>query len=138
VLEGAWPGLSKPSTYSIVESGNGMEQAAHSDADAEDEVDEPTPLTTTVKRLTSTGDVLLEQVPHADQGADGLESHWPWADVRSLAEDAFKGSDGGLSSVTVTLEAESQVWCTCLKGSAPHSHLLAPLGSLGRSYASLE
>merc|ERR1711935_990764 len=87
VLEGAWPGLSKPSTYSIVESGNGMEQAAHSDANA---------------------------------------------------EDAFKGSDGGLSSVTVTLEAESQVWCTCLKGSAPHSHLLAPLGSLGRSYASLE
>merc|ERR1712166_1586208 len=54
MLEGA--GLSKPSTYSIRESGDSMEL---------DEANEPTPLTTTVKRLSSTGDVLLEQVRSA-------------------------------------------------------------------------
>ena len=98
MLEGA--GLSKPSTYSIRESGDSMEL---------DEANEPTPLTTTVKRLSSTGDVLLEQVPDADQvqDADGRDSHWPWAIPGVIpAEDAFHGSDGGLSCVT--LEAESQ------------------------------
>ena len=97
MLEGA--GLSKPSTYSIRESGDSMEL---------DEANEPTPLTTTVKRLSSTGDVLLEQVPDADQvqDADGRDSHWPWAIPGVIpAEDAFHGSDGGLSCVT--LEAES-------------------------------
>ena len=97
MLEGA--GLSKPSTYSIRESGDSMEL---------DEANEPTPLTTTVKRLSSTGDVLLEQVPDADQvqDADGRDSHWPWAIPGVVpAEDAFHGSDGGLSCVT--LEAES-------------------------------
>ena len=93
--------LSRPSTYSrVVESGDGMEQEPE---------DEPrVPLTTTVRRLNSTGDVLLEQVLDAGNFKfDSPSNHWPWAaDV--AAEEAFDGSDGGLSRET--LEAsDSQV-----------------------------
>ena len=111
MLEGA--GLSKPSTYSIVESSSGVEL---------DEAIEPTPLTTTVKRLSSTGDVLLLQVPEADQvqDADGRDSHWPWATPGVVQdEDAFHGSDGGLSCVT--LEAESHGIDPALSHAGPSS-----------------
>jgi len=96
VLEGA--GLSKPSTYSIMERSSGAEP---------EKAVEPTPLTTTVKRLSSTGDVLSEQVVAEQvENVDGQGSDWPWVTPRELqAEDAFHGSDGGLSCVT--LEAES-------------------------------
>ena len=96
VLEGA--GLSKPSTYSIMERSSGAEP---------EKAVEPTPLTTTVKRLSSTGDVLSEQVAAEQvENVDGQGSDWPWVTPRELqAEDAFHGSDDGLSCVT--LEAES-------------------------------
>ena len=96
VLEGA--GLSKPSTYSIMERSSGAEP---------EKAVEPTPLTTTVKRLSSTGDVLSEQVVAEQvENVDGQGSDWPWVTPRELqAEDAFHGSDDGLSCVT--LEAES-------------------------------
>jgi hypothetical protein len=114
MLEGA--GLSKPSTYSIMES-SGMESSGMEP----DKANEPAPLTTTVKRLSSTGDVLLEQVlPDADQiqDADGRDSHWPWANPGAVtAEDAFHGSDGGLSCVT--LEAESHGIDPALSHAAP-------------------
>ena len=96
MLEGA--GLSKPSTYSIMERSSGAEP---------EKAVEPTPLTTTVKRLSSTGDVLSEQVAAEQvENVDGQGSDWPWVTPRELqAEDAFHGSDGGLSCVT--LDAES-------------------------------
>ena len=96
VLEGA--GLSKPSTYSIMERSSGAEP---------EKAVEPTPPTTTVKRLSSTGDVLSEQVAAEQvENVDGQGSDWPWVTPRELqAEDAFHGSDDGLSCVT--LEAES-------------------------------
>ena len=96
VLEGA--GLSKPSTYSIMERSSGTEP---------EKAVEPTPLTTTVKRLSSTGDVLSEQVvAEQAEDVDGRDDDWPWVTPRELqAEDAFHGSDGGLSCVT--LDAES-------------------------------
>ena len=96
MLEGA--GLSKPSTYSIMERSSGAEP---------EKAVEPTPPTTTVKRLSSTGDVLSEQVAAEQvENVDGQGIDWPWVTPRELqAEDAFHGSDDGLSCVT--LEAES-------------------------------
>merc|ERR1712072_1553237 len=61
----AGPGFSKPLTYSIVESGDSMEEGTARNSGAEEKVNESPRLRPTVKRLTSTGEVLLELAPDA-------------------------------------------------------------------------